>query len=285
MNTLEIVTVSSLDYLHQTLLMAKSALHHSDSRLRFWVFHTDIPASARAAVSRSFPKESTIKFVESAGGNRHLHHHFNEVVFAKLQIDRLPRRLAKILYVDSDIVFLDDVSRAFTVELGNCLLAAALDPIVESLRREPRGGVGTDMVQSEISKDLSGVGQYLEEYLGIPSKQEYFNTGIMLIDMVRAREMGFFQALRDAQLRVKKTLFVDQDIFNSVISGHFATMPLKWNFVPAPRKLVRFAPQGLITEYRVVARKPSVLHYAGGFNKPWAGNGNREADHYWRMIF
>ncbi|MBU0695104.1 MAG: glycosyltransferase family 8 protein [Bacteroidetes bacterium] len=143
----------------------------------------------------------------------------------------LPRGLApeikKILYLDVDMIVLDDISKLYNLDLGDNILAAALDRI-------------------KIFSHWAGILNYKE--LGFDPNLPYFNTGVMLIDAEKWRANQVTQAIIDAIENNKKySFFADQYGLNVVLAKlPWLVLPQKWNHVS-------FDP--------IEKTQPSIIHY------------------------
>ncbi len=89
----------------------------------------------------------------------------------------LPPEIKKILYLDVDMIVLDDISNLYNLDLGGNVLAAALDRI-------------------KIFDHWAGILNYKE--LGLDGNSPYFNTGVMLIDAENWRANLVTQTTIDA---------------------------------------------------------------------------------------
>ena len=93
----------------------------------------------------------------------------------RLFIDMIPDIPDKILYLDIDIMFNRDISLLYNQDLADYEYAAARD--------------------------------HYGKYLLNPN---YINAGVLLFNMVKARETGLFEKARNL-IKTKKLLFADQD--------------------------------------------------------------------------
>ena len=84
--------------------------------------------------------------------------------------DLLPLGVNKVLYLDCDIVVIDNLSELSDIDVGGKSVLAARDSI---------GWVGNPD---------GGLSNYRE--LGIPSDAKYFNSGVLLLNVKKWRERG-----------------------------------------------------------------------------------------------
>jgi lipopolysaccharide biosynthesis glycosyltransferase len=109
---------------------------------------------------------------------------------------------------------------------------------------------------------------------------EYFNTGVMLMDLDHLRDRGIQAALVSKALAGGFNEFADQDVFNPVLSGNFKQLPLAWNLTAGA---YLHAAEGArlhgLKQYREALRAPSVVHFTQ--HKPW----NYASSHPYRNLY
>ena len=137
----------------------------------------------------------------------------------------------KILYMDSDIVAVKDVSELFKIDISNYYVAAVED-------KSP------DVMRHRIHQ--------------IKDDEPFFNSGVQLINLKKFREDNieekFMKILRE------KTSYTDQDALNDVCYGKILSLPLKYNIVPCDKYTERRE------EAEDAIKNPVLLHY---WSKPW----------------
>lgn len=152
----------------------------------------------------------------------------------------LPQNVEKVIYLDCDIVVVDDLLPLWNTDISNVCVAAYCEHI------------------EELSKRL---GYYNETDL-------YFNSGVMLMNVRKMREISFFERAKTVILERKhELLFHDQDVLNILLHSHVLPIEQKWNMI--------FITDDLSGQ--------AVIHFAG--LKPW----NTECFHplkylYWEYL-
>lgn len=153
----------------------------------------------------------------------------------------LPETVSKIIYLDCDIVVLDDLSDLFATELNENAIAA-----VENLGQQPAGRLGLE-------------------------KGDYFNSGVLVLDLEQWRAKRFGQqVLAYMRQNAESLVFPDQDGLNAVLRGHWQRLPLRWNQQPATYSIyhkLSDADPRKATFFEAI-RDPAVVHFLGR-NKPW----------------
>ncbi|MBR1420082.1 MAG: glycosyltransferase family 8 protein [Selenomonadaceae bacterium] len=125
----------------------------------------------------------------------------------------LPKQASKAIYLDADIIVNLDIKEFWNIDLNNFPIAA----IPESVSgRSPR----------MIALDVDPVKD------GDVKAEEYFNSGVLLMDLNRLRSRGggalSFECL-DAILRHPKYKYLDQDALNYVFRKNYLQLQRKFN--------------------------------------------------------
>jgi lipopolysaccharide biosynthesis glycosyltransferase len=171
-----------------------------------------------------------------------------------LLADLLPQDLDKVLFLDADLLVLDDVAPLWTHALDGRALAAAADPAIP-LCRSARGVKGW--------RDR-----------GIPDQAPYFNAGVLLVDLEawRRRDVAG-RALEYVRMVGDRVDYLHQEALNAVAWNDWSPLAARWN-VPATAGRW-FDP----TDHDAVAA-PAIVHFAGRM-KPWRmRSGSRFAGAY-----
>lgn len=163
----------------------------------------------------------------------------------------------KIIWLDSDMIIKKDVKELFLKEIGDNLLAAAIDPGWHAMYNDSKNTEFRD---------------YVKNVLKLPTNHKYFQQGTLLIN-VKEFNRQINQQKLIAFASSCEFMFYDQDIFNVICNGKVYYLDMQWNVlsdvggdrVDAVRTL---APTYLSDEYMRARENPYVIHYAGGI-KPW----------------
>lgn len=182
-----------------------------------------------------------------------LNHLTSEALF-RILIPKLFAQYEKVLYLDCDIVVLKDVEELFDIDLEDKLLGVVKNPCNAGLRN------------------------YIEEHIKIPY-QQYFNSGILLINAQKFREEKIAEKCLQVYADNKsKYLFVDQDALNVVCNEKVKYLEEKWNFEWHYKRV------GLLEEYETsyyeAERNPYIIHYTSD-KKPWGYPNMMMAEYFW----
>ena len=173
------------------------------------------------------------------------HRHFPpEAAMPLLLGELLPGDLERVLFLDADLLVLEDPTELLQLDLGGRALGAAVDGAI-ALCSGPRG-----------------VRAWREH--GIPAFAPYFNAGVMTISLREWRD-------RDVGARALRYLssggptgggFLHQEALNAVAWDDWHELDPRWNVLAshADRRYWRAA----------APDRPGIVHFAGRM-KPWRG--------------
>ncbi len=117
----------------------------------------------------------------------------------------LPEWVDKILYLDCDIVVLNDIQNIFNENLNGNIIGAV-----------PHYETGSSIESAK--------------RLGLPKDAKYFNSGVLLIDLNLWRKSKTEEECLDFIIKnPDKIRFADQDVLNSVFANKYQALPWKYN--------------------------------------------------------
>lgn len=174
---------------------------------------------------------------------------WSRFMFLKLYIPEvLPENIDKALYLDVDMIVVENLSELYGIKLNDYALAAVEDT-PDSVLHKRRCGIDADL--------------------------PYINSGVMLINMKLWRavssQRGFWRFIEE---RMEEMSINDQDVINTVFQNQILTLPLKFNVT---NHCYGFRPN-VFTYQKLqlseVYRHPVIIHFTN-WNKPW----KKEAAH------
>lgn len=187
-----------------------------------------------------------------------------EMYYRLLSPQILPEQVEKVLYLDVDILTINPLRSLWEIDLKDHAFAAAS--------------------HSSIFEAIDGVNK-----VRLGQEHDYFNTGVILMDLVKAREIVRPDAIYDyIREHSAELLLPDQDVFNSLYGEHTLQVDDRvWNYD------ARY-----FTAYRVksggdcnmdwVMRNTVFLHFCGR-KKPWkpaySGYFSALYKHYMNLAF
>lgn len=208
-------------------------------------------------------------------GNRfHLSLYYSEETYYRLFIQTIFQHYEKILYVDVDTVVRKDIAELYKTDVTGYLFAAAVSACTPQFLHN--------------NYRLCGVvwADYLKDTLGMADPYEYFQAGVLVINIPEITAFDLQQKALD-KLGEVTPRFVDQDILNSVCQGRFKRFSLQWNLLDSMgvRGEREFA-LGCLKDsdredYLRAEENPYLIHYAGAHARPWDHPEVRYANYWW----
>lgn len=167
-----------------------------------------------------------------------------EMYYRLLAPHVLPQKLDKILYLDPDVLIINPLRPLWEVNLDeNVFAAAAHTAFIEASSFVNHVRLGTDHV--------------------------YFNSGVILIDLVKARLLvKTDEVFRYVEEFKDKLIFPDQDVFNALYGKYtLAVEDVLWNY--DARNYFNFLIRSTGKHnMNWVMQNTAILHFCGK-NKPW----------------
>ncbi|MEG0930073.1 glycosyltransferase family 8 protein, partial [Algoriella sp.] len=132
----------------------------------------------------------------------YLNSYMNASTYYRFYIPELFKNYDRILYLDSDLIIDNDISFYTTIDFENKVAITSPSIYVQRILTE----------QSDALFTLA----YFNQHLQMNDISQYFNAGVMLLNLAEIREKKIDQKLFDSINQIKKPIFQDQDLFNSV---------------------------------------------------------------------
>lgn len=164
--------------------------------------------------------------------------HISSATYARLLIPSvLPDGIPRVLYLDADILVLDDLGPIWESNLDGAALGAVLD---ESLDTHVKMGKTS--------------------LPGLPSVRDYFNAAVLLIDLARWRAERITEKALEYLRQYPDSPYSDQDALNVACDGMWKTLDRRWNYyqVDLEKPLSELS----------AAQRPGIVHFHGSL-KPW----------------
>lgn len=133
--------------------------------------------------------------------------------FFRLYIEKIvPKGTKRVLYLDSDMIVLEHISRLWEIDLEGNIIAAVQDPGILTLGCAWGGGVKN----------------YAD--FGYKSEDKYLNSGMLLIDLDKwVKEEVMRKTLEVSQNYRDSIVYADQYCINAVLANRWLALDSKWN--------------------------------------------------------
>jgi lipopolysaccharide biosynthesis glycosyltransferase len=194
--------------------------------------------------------------------------HFSVDTYSRFFIPRLLPHLSKCLYLDIDMIVLDDIKKLYFTDLESHSL-----------------GVVRDWVYAGLCETAPHLRQYTHKTLGLDDPSSYFQGGVQLMNLSKMRSNNTeAQLLKLAQ--TMKVYFVDQCISNYFYKNDVTYFPLTWNYQINDKErqdfgLLRSLPVKTLNTVLETRKSPKIVHFSGPF-KPWFYPAEEYAEIWWK---
>jgi len=160
----------------------------------------------------------------------------SKMTYARLLIPKVfPDTVSKVLYLDTDILVLDDLTPLWETNLDGAILGAVLDNLDPHFKSGKPG------------------------YEEAPRVGNYFNAGVLLIDLDRWRKEQVSEKALAYMNNHPRTPFMDQDALNFVCDGHWKRLDQRWNFHDCWSTSI---------SHLSLCNRPGIAHFVS-IMKPW----------------
>lgn len=241
---------------HAAATIASVVRHARGKRLRFLVLHDGVEPELRRQVEASAPGA---QFVWSEIGDADVppmatREHFSRAILFRLGLaSHAPADWRRVIYIDADAIVAADLDELWNVDLDGHAIAAVADCFIDADAFAARWG--------------------------LPQGPAYFNSGVLLIDLERARAEGLFEkALSFAAEHVAESRFTDQDALNYAAWGRWRRLDAGWNV--QRHMVIRALWREIPADRRLGSHSPRIIHYTGP-EKPWV----RDVYHPWSWLY
>lgn len=171
--------------------------------------------------------------------------YFSNTTYFRLFIPELYPEYDKAVYIDSDTVTLADIADLYNTDMGDNLIAGIPDGVVQAI----------PVFQ-----------EYVEKVVGVIDYNNYFNAGIIVMNLKALREYKFQEKFLYMLEKIKFEVAQDQDYMNRLCKGRVKLLGFEWNRMPAMGKR-----EGTI----------NLVHYNLGC-KPWYFDDVLYQEYFWK---
>ncbi len=173
--------------------------------------------------------------------------YFSNTTYYRLLIPDLYPQYNKALYLDSDIIVLKNIEKLYKTNIENKLLAAAPDDVIQTI---------------EVFRN------YAEKVVGVSSYKNYFNAGILVMNLKELRDFKFKEKFMYLLSTTKFSVAQDQDYLNRLCKGRVVLIPKTWNKMPVSGDCIDRS-------------KINLVHYNLVF-KPWKHDDTLYQEYFWK---
>lgn len=221
-----------------------------DREYRIVVLKTDITAQNQEVILKHATSNVSIEFYDVQKMLAPVRDKLPEVFYYSLAayyrffIETAFPQYDKAIYLDCDVVLLNDIAKLYDTDVSSCLVGAVYE---QNTDRSPE------------------FTNYVEEIIGIPHNT-YFNSGVMVMNLAEFRkdkvQEKFLWMLSEYHF---DSLAPDQEYLNVICHGKVKYLPTGWNKHSFPEP-----PEGEL----------NLCHFALS-NKPWHYADTINGEHFW----
>ncbi|OKZ67130.1 MAG: hypothetical protein BHV88_15310 [Clostridiales bacterium 41_12_two_minus] len=188
------------------------------------------------------------------------HYYTVEAVYRLLLFGEMFVRYDKILYLDCDMVINGDVSELYDTVLNGAEVAGVRSEEFRALSKMKRP-VFLDGYPYNVDN-------YRTDGLKMKHMEDYFNSGVLLFDLQKARERISLEEIFSL-LNAHKYTYYDQDVLNMLFDGRVLTLDCTWNYMTCIEEHLQSGNANNERLYCDLKREhPKIIHYVGS-TKPW----------------
>ena len=231
------------NYNKQSLCSIYSLLENVDEKIRVSLIHKN-PESISGLVEKISQHQnlSSLNIKKRIMKNTYYPKlsgaHVSEATYYRLNIEEYFLQEEIIIYLDSDVIFIDNPINLFKKEIKNLINSKQI-------------------IAAKTEKSLISHGKNI---LGM-SSIKYFNAGVMVIDLKKWRGSDISEKLYSSLHKLGEDIvFWDQDVLNHYFDGSFEELDPKLNYQ------VEMSKNNI---HKNDISSIVLLHYSGKF-KPWS---------------
>ena len=190
---------------------------NKDYKYLIKVLHTNVQEDHMKQIRKYENENVNIEFVdlsyyiERVQDKLYTRDYYTNTTYFRLFLPELYPQYDKVLYLDSDIIVLVDISELYNTDMGTNLVAAAPDDIIQ---------------YNKVFQD------YAELVVGVAKYQNYFNAGVLLMNLDELRKFKFEEKFLYLLGTVKFSVAQDQDYLNRLCKGRVKLVSHDWDVMP-----------------------------------------------------
>lgn len=201
--------------------------------------------------------------------------HFTKASLYRLMLPDILVNRDKVLYLDSDMIILDNIGELFKISFDGKMAAVTRDFFMQAFC--------AIQVKSQFDTGNQPANEYLANYLSLSDKSgDYFQSGILLLDLKKLREIPIFpKAIQD--VFTTKFWFADQDVLNKHLLGKVKFIDNAWNVMVFDEWHQSHLTPDNQNRYDNAQQFPKIIHFAGR-DKPWKNSNHPLGHYYWYYL-
>ena len=202
------------------LAVALQSLIENSSEKNYYlikILYTSITEENQEKIKKYEKENVNIEFVDlnyyinKIKNKLYTRDYYSVTTYFRLFIPNLYPQYNKALYLDGDIVLLADVAELYNRDMGDNLVAAAPDDVIQKI---------------EVFQE------YVEKVVGVADYRNYFNAGVLLMNLDELRKFDFQEKFLYSLEKIKFAVAQDQDYLNRLCKGRVKIISNVWDKMP-----------------------------------------------------
>ena len=181
------------------------------------ILYTNMSEESKEKISKYTRENVNIEYVdlnyyiEKIKEKLYTRDYFSMTTYFRLFISNLYPQYNKAIYLDCDIVLLKDIAELYNIDIGDNLLGAVPDDIIQ---------------KNEVFQE------YVEKVVGVANYKTYFNAGMLVMNLDELRKFQFQEKFLYLLENIKFSVIQDQDYLNRICKGRVKLIDTGWNLMP-----------------------------------------------------
>lgn len=262
MKMINIVFITDDNYVLTTKIAIKSLIANKkkDTQYNINIICVDLLDNNIAILNNLNEKNAVINIIKETNKYTNVgffHKHVSKAALFKFQIPNIFSDLDKILYLDGDMLIKHDLTELYNIDLENNYAA--------------------------VVKDYAG--QRIEKHHLKINHKDYFNSGTMLLNLIKMRNDNMPAKLLDIKKHETFYHFMDQDALNIGFEEKVIYLSPKYNLMLAnlnydKNDIANFY-NLKINELEQIIKDPIIIHLTNKI-KPWNDISAVKSDEFWK---
>ena len=188
---------------------------------------------------------------------------FSDEIYYRVLVPSLMPSYDKVIFLDADLVILDDILNILNYDYSNSLVGAVRD--YEGIAN--CYGNNYERTKYRISE------------LGIKNFDDYFLSGVLVMNIKKFNEQFAGRDLLGLAVSKNWKQF-DQDLFNYLCQDYVTIIDASWDFLEDIYGSYQSLPKTLFEEFLQSEKNPKIIHFAGN-RKPWIKTDSKYNKYFW----
>ena len=262
-NEISIIMSADNNYAFYLGVTIKSIVVHASPKRNYTIYILDgeISKKNKSILNKIQTKNVKIKYIDMLSYLKdfdcnllYTYDYFTLPTYFRFFIPLIFKNYDKVIYCDCDAVFMSDIAELYNVEMNNYWIAAVRDTYVNIL-----------LCNNE--KKL-----YFKNTLKLKQPENYFQAGLLIMNIQEMLKNNLTDLCLEALKEIKKPLYLDQCILNSICQNHVLFLDGCWNIEsPVKRNINKYKnilPDYIFNSYIQAYENPKYMHFCGE-KKPW----------------